>query len=478
MPETSKILVSEPSRKLLLDKKNKSLLVNSFHCKDKFSFLYKFSLEHIDSDASAIDMAIDKLSKEEIIMINDLLPGVLNICKNEWVGRENAVEIIIDEHKRESCSLCGKKNNKWVYNIVNKVSGVKMNVGSTCIGEFPSIELGANKTKTQLEKEAERKHILSGLTLKFPGIENIVDTWKKRAEEYEVLIPVNIESPYLKIGEELKEIFNSYLVNKGNTEDINKIESHLKERNEFLSKMAEYENAHKSNKYIVNRRIVNWLKAKEDYKTIDALKKTGYVTYELASRIEERLFLEEILKDFNQVYSEAGIELIGYDEEKKSFIIKPFKDFNVKLICNTKKFIDYFGWVLFDEERNAAFNLINIFKASSIYDNKSIELIVQSLRDVLRSSIYTLSLYEDKYVDFMSTNQIDLIYKKDDVVKVINLNKFLEEFKIYSFNIKKLDFKEIDVYLEHLTLAENKTYTRKELRELRQSGKDMGKREY
>lgn len=478
MGETTESLIKVTNhiRGLLLDQKNRSLIVNSVSSEKEFHFIYNFSVKHLNSKAKEIDDALDLLSTEEITILNDMLQGVINLCKDEWVGDRNPVDIIKDASLRRICSLCGQKNNKWVYNIKNKFNRNQMNVGSTCIDEFPSIELQRGKTRSMLEKEALKKSRLQDLTIEFPGIENIVLNWSKEVDQFEVLIPSEIDNPFQELGIELKGIFDDFIAGKKDSELIGDIKLILENRKDFISSMREYEEGHRDNEYIVSRKMVNWLRRHGKDQTIETLKQTGYVTYKTVSGIHEPEFLLKIAKNMNLMFDNTEIEIIELDHEMKGFVIKPLKRMGLKLICPFDRFLGNFSWVLFGENNHARFSVTNIFKSSKIYGRKSVEMVANELRYRVNNSQLSISLYDSSHNDYLDLNEIDIYDKKTKKVTVLNLMNFLEKFKIYAFGIVEVDMDEIRWYLERLDKSMYRIHTPEELRQLREAGRDMNKR--
>jgi hypothetical protein len=470
-----KLFLSDICRDLLLDRKNRALLLYSESCKKNLPIIYNFVCKHLDSSADKIDQAIKSFSTEEIIIFNDMLQGVISLCKDEWIGDHRPVEIINDESQRKRCSLCDQPNNKWVYNIKNKVNGSKMNVGSTCIGEFPTIELMKGKTRTQLEKEAEKLSRMESLALKFPGIEKMLEQWESNVYSFEILIPNKLEQPYLEIGKKIGELKDKYLNKKVDEEVFCEIEGLLLECKKYLEDMEEYVEEYKKERYVATNKIVSWLKLKGDLQTLETLKETGFITYITAPKIHERSFLEKVAEDMNNYFADLGLELTDLDYYQNGFVIKPFVDKSFRLICPFGNFLSYFSWILFGEKQTAAINIKNIFKVSDIYDKSSVELAMNELKKVLKQSRSLFSVRIDKYTDYYEENIIDIYDKRKDIVWVVNLKKFLREFKSVAFGIVEVDDDDLNYYLTSLSKSEYKCYTINELRELREAGREMDK---
>lgn len=476
----TKVEINNHIRDLILERKNRALIANSESSRKDFQFLYKFCSDSLDKDAKQIDDIIGKFSQKEIIILNDMFQGILNLCRDEWIGDINPVEKIDNPEHRKHCSLCNQPNNKWVYNIVNKISGKKMNVGSTCIDQFPNITLKVGKTKSQLIKEAKKKVRLQKIILKIPGLERTILEWKNILDNFDILIPLELETPYIKMGEELTELFEDYLVEKKDISIIEEIEDILRQREIMVQQMEKYTDTNIDKKYVATREIVNWLKRKKQFDVIDKLKETGFVTEETASHIQEKHFIEKFTLDINS-FSEAqslNIKIIKTDDEN-NFIIEPLIKFDFKMICSIEKFLEYFSGIVFRGESKIQFNLLNIFKACDVTDKQSIRLIISELKYLTRSRKYSISVYTYSDDDYYNSSEVDIVDIETGKVHVFPLKRFIEEYKIYAFEVKKITSSKFMEDLDHFiaNINHKTSPSVRKLRESRSAGREFNRRE-
>lgn len=463
------IQVDNIAREILKNRKNRSILAYSETSKE-YNFLYKLVNDYIDSPAEKIDEVLNDLPEEEIIIINDMLSGILNLCREEWKGDEsylNPIEIIIDEDKRIPCSLCDYPKTKEVYYIKNKISKRKMNVGSTCIEEFANISLAEGKTKKQLKQEAEKNSQLKILILEFPGIEKKIETWFDDLNKFDILIPYEFERPYTDLGTRLKNIYNDFIDKKVEKEVFTEIADILMKRDELKGDMLQYSNDNLTKEFVASREIVSWLERNKDVETIEALKETGFVSYATAPKIHEENFLNLIIDKMNLLLLDIGASIHGKDEEAKSFIIKPRIYENLTLICNYNKFISYFCHGLFEEKGHATLNLANLLRVSSIYDRDTLQAIIWELTSKMYN--FDINIRTNDYggfYDYIGQNELDLYDKRDKKVLIAPLKEFVEEFKSLAFGIG--DINEVRRFVDYMS-NEKKKYTFAQLEDIRTS---------
>nr|BDD43639.1 hypothetical protein 8 [Bacillaceae bacterium] len=470
--------IDDRIRELILERKNRAIIANSESSRKEFQFLFNFCFQNLDNGAKEIDNNLEKLTQEEVTILNDMLQSVLNLCREEWIGDSNPVEIIDNPKFRKHCSLCDQPNNKWVFNIVNKFSRRKMNVGSTCIDHFPSITLKVGKTRSQLEREAEKKSRLQKITVQIPGIEREVINWNAQLDDFDILIPLKLEEPYVVLGEELKKLFDGFLDGKRDTSVIERIKEILNQRAMMIQEMIKYCDEYRNKKFVATREIVNWLKRRDQISVIEKLKETGYVTVDTAPNIHEKGFIETFISDINNICNQQSlsISILGTDVDHKNFIVEYIINRNsIKLTCPLKNFLTYFSWIVFDGKQVARLDQHNIFKVCNITDKTSLEIVVSELKTLFKGTKYSISVNQTS--EFHS-NEIDIINKKSDKVYVLNLNNFINEYKTMAFGIKEMNKKDlINDVKDFISKSNHKVYTRKELRELRSAGREFNKRE-
>ncbi|ALS23174.1 hypothetical protein [Paenibacillus naphthalenovorans] len=445
--------------KFLTEKKNRSLLYHSETIKH-YPTLYRFIIENEDITEELIR---EKLSEEDLKTVEHLMPQIFKNCQDEWKSDDTKpypLEILTGDNWIR-CSICGTKN-KEIYYIHNKISGQKLNVGSTCINYFLIDSMLDGKTKGQIKREASRIQRLSVLNQRYPGIGEIISNWNEELHKYEVLIPTSIEEPYLQLGEEVRQQYEDYLNGKEISVDL--FEEYLEKQQQFLRDMENYNDAHKGNKFVVTRSIVNWLNRTSQNTVLEKLKETGYVTYSLAPKILEQRFIESLIPEINKHLAPINAVIIGTDEDTKSFIIKPFENLDVKLSLKYEKYLDIFGWKLFGEPQKGAIILYNIFYLSRVADDDSRLIILRELSKKL-SSVNMHLRFEGKY-DYLGYNEIDIVDRKTDTVMVTKLNEFTEDFKHLAFDLGNKSISEIVNYFNR---PEHKKYSTRELRDIRSS---------
>ncbi|MDF2789851.1 MAG: hypothetical protein K0S80_2949 [Neobacillus sp.] len=464
--------LSELCRKLILDRKNRSLIVNSESCKGNLPEIFEFMVKNLDKSADEIDLELEKLDDDETNTLNEMLQGVVNLCKDEWIGGNNPVEIIEDESKRKHCSLCNQPNNKWVFNIRNKINGKKMNVGSTCIDEFPSIELRRGKTRSQLQKEAERLAWNKQVTHYYPGILKKIENWDSQVNNYEILITNDLVNPYLEIGEKIKDIIEDYKSDRSVEDRMDLINSLLVEAEKCDCAIGEYVEENRESEFVVTRNIVKWLRKRNDLQTLDYLKRDGFIDSKTISMIYEHNFITSIVDRLNFIFDDINVMIVHCNFEKNGFVIKPYKNSSIKLFSKFKDILSCYGWILVgDSKYNAKVSLKNIVRISTYSDSSTLSKIIDVIGEQLKK-VNIFSLLNNETVDYIELGEIDIYDNKEQMVYVTPLIDFFNQYKIQIFNLENFDEKDLKSYLKE----RGKKYSRKELTELREVSREYESR--
>ncbi|WP_324656760.1 hypothetical protein [Bacillus cereus] len=460
MPISEKIVISKTARDLFVNRNNRALLIYSQHPKEKFQILFKLAKIHLNSNAREIDKVFETLQRKEILLLNEMLGNVINICRNEWIGDVDPYAIIENEKERKTCSLCKQKNNKLVFHIKNKFNGRRINVGSSCINDFSSLEYPSGVSKKEVMRSANQKYRLQNLIFMFPGIEGIVGNWEKELEMYEILFPHKIEQEYLETGKKLKNLYNNYINGKVNKIDAGTIKKYLTDRKEFLAKMSKYEELNKNQDFVVTRKMVNWLQRRRDFKTIEILKIKGYITKESAYKVLEPNFIESFIPKFNRHFQKNNMQIVSYNKEYSYFKIKPFYNLNFYLKISCYKLIRTFSSLLFDNKPNIAPSLKNIFQTAELFSEVEQEIVINELNRI-KSNVTMKLLHFGYAYDHFEYNELDLFDKRINKFIVVKMNKFLEEFKGVAFGLMHPE--EIEKYVDYELSGNSKAYTHEEL---------------
>ncbi|MCM3311993.1 hypothetical protein M3626_06095 [Psychrobacillus sp. MER TA 17] len=468
--------VNKHCRELFKEKSNR-VIISLSTSSSKLRFLKDLANQCMDMKIQEIDEVLAQASKQDIAVFNDMLPGLIANCKEEWRGDPKEVEHSSD--KDIPCTLCGTPT-RWVYLIKNKFTGQVINVGSTCIDQFTEIEFHQQKTKNQIKKEAIRQQRLLELVRKIPGIERRAKNYLKKLSNFSILIPNSIAKDYIEISKEFEAKFDEVL-EKGRKYKIEDFLTFILLQNEELVKIEQYVNTSSNDAWVVTRQVVEWLEVNNKYDVLDELKETGYITHEIADKIMEKTFIHEFADELNFLIKESfGGELFEIDFENNLYNIKPFKGEDFFVSCPIRTAIECFGWKVFvlknalNGEAKVRIDVKNIIMVSMINDENSRIYALNQLKNRLKGTDIFLKLYNGSSVDnYRQELEIKGYPKKSELITIVEYEPFLKEYKRACFFDVDYDLAEdIRFYIKGLG-TKAKQYTAKELKDLRSVSKEF-----
>lgn len=412
---------------------------------------------------------IDSLPQDQRDFFKNVLPFVLKEATNEWKGdveRNFCDDMGPDKHKWKRCSL-DNRLNRYIFYIVNNLNGKRLNVGSCCIKRFWDGKVEGKTIKQMMENRNKLK-VLSTLEKNYPGITRDLDNWESYIDSFDVIIPYSLETPYLELGKKAKGLIERYL--KKSDADLHKLVNEVGEiiceKEGLIDRIKDHVVLVRNNKFAPNKNIRTWLRANSSGTTREALneiKKCGLITWKSAWRIQEYSFMKSLIFDLNKTINQLGVTIINVDRSREGYILVARRQKNIKLFARHRDLILDCGWVLFDDEPKSI-NLENIIKHCSLYEEKSINEVINKLNGIVKNKGIRFG-----YPDF-EQNDIDLFDGKTNTYLLCNLKKVAEEFKGLVLGCKNRQPKDIEQYIYNY---KGKRYSKEQLRDLRQSRREF-----
>lgn len=451
---------------IAIDKKKRNLLINSVVTQE-FPWLLNLLKENEKLDY----VDVPEEFKNEFA---NVVPFVIKNAGEEWKGNEdllNHVEDLGDDRIR--CSLCNTAN-KLVHYIKNKINGITLNVGSDCINDFVDFEMNQyGKTRKQLIAQAKKTRRMADINKHFNDIDKILDTWERKIEYYDVLIPNAIRQPYLQLGRELSDKYKAYLDLKSSESTFHEIGLMFKEYHIFIESMERYQSEKIDDKFVATKSVVRWLERKGNSAIIDSLKDTGYVDSKTIHTIYEKGFINKIEKDITSLLEtlELSVEKVDYEEQEIIMNLNAYSG-AVSISCKFHKFMEYFGLMLLDDKSEAVLNIKNLVKISEIFNEKSKYFVVELIDFQFRAIDSRLEFKLNE----ASSEEIDIIDKTKNQVLILKLNMFLNLVKGYI--VEEVTEYKVSKDIYYFLSLQGKRYSIEELEDIRDTSRTMSNRFY
>lgn len=430
--QLSKSILSRDEISLLLNSeepKNKMLYGNLFHVLSSIKNLKAVSLEQLDK------LNLDTHARAALTYNKKSLMSNVNA---EWYVEAESAE---DEDKQARCGLCNTPN-KYLFYIRNRLNNKRLNVGSSCMKKFPSIE-GYSHYKNEMNKTMRTQQSIARRTKfheYFPNVQDILDSSSFYFENLPILLPNTLYFPLKENVKSLRLIYRDY-VNTGRKpfnspkDSFKLFAEYVDQFNQLRSKTDTFVRKNIGKYLICRRDEIDWLtnNKKSDLVTIMTLN-NGCYTQDVVKKMTYYKFLQRYFKRFCMANKYDRIRFINIVNENDQFKFTIENNGCVFLyIINIKKFMLNIGHRCIFED-TYYFEYSELFRCANIdISQKNLQNIFDIIEDRLYKFGYCM-LVDD------TTSNIYLYRKSDKSVKEFTIQKFISFYSLYALQ------KSIEIY--------------------------------
>lgn len=440
--------MSRKTTKSILSRDEISLLINSEEPKNNqiYGNLYEVLLKISNLKAATLQQLIDlqldsvgvaALTYNKILLIENV--------KGEWYVENHNAE---DPDKKVKCGLCNTPN-KYLFYIRNRINNKQLNVGSSCITNFPGIE-GYAEYKYQLNKTIRTQKEIARRTEfhnRFPNCTEIIDSSSYYFDNLPILLSYELYFPLKDTVKNLRLIYTKYIKNGKTPFETQRDPFQLFKEcvytyNDLKTKADKFieNNINKSN--VCKRSEIDWMLDNRKIKLMEQIaKNNGIYTIETLKEINSTTFITSNMGIFIEHNKSENVRFIKPKDDTTPLFFS-IMERKIKLFyrINIKKFMNEIGSncffdMLFTFDKN------DLFKVSKVEINqKNLFAIINYLSDTLDKIGYVILI--DEY-----TNDIYLYKKVDKSVKELTSTKLIEFFNI-NFIQKQFDiYKFIGIFI-------------------------------
>lgn len=438
--------------KLRLLRKDHVLLLNSEVTKD-YPWFYQLL---IDNEQITEEFA-KNLPQNQQLFFENILNHVIKQAVSEWVGDENrpCEDMGTDKKNWKQCSLCGQPN-RWIFYIINQLNSIRINVGRECVKHF-GINVGRGRmTLEQLIKNAKRVSRMAKLNEKYPQLSQIIEGWDQYLDKLPIILPAYLEEPYLKYGEEARQLYEDYLDERRDESVLEEFRIIINNVKPLVKKIDQYIEENANDQYIPTREIGRWLTNKGDKTTLKMLKEDGRIRWRTAHRIEEPTFMKSIVPKLNQLLSSLGLNVEGVDSLQGGYVIQINASPGIRFLCKHKPLILDYGGLLFGQEVDVPLTLNRLVEISRIYDERSLVLIINEISKQIKGTGIALKDYSYEF------NEIIVVDSQGKYI-LANLRDLAEQFKGLAIGLNDKNAQDIALYINKIP---GKRYSPSEMRNL------------
>lgn len=433
--------MSRKITKSILSKDEINLLINSEETKktdlygnlhlvlSKLSNVKAVTTEQLN-DLQANSTAIAALTYNKRTLIDNVI--------SEWYVQDESAE---DEDKKVRCGLCNTPN-KYLFYIRNRLNGIQLNVGSTCIQKFPGID-GYEEYKNAMNRKIKNQKEIARRTkfhTKFPTVQSILDNASYYFDSVPILLPWNLYHDLENSVKKLRLIYNDY-VYKGivtlnsRCTAFEGFENEVTNFNALKTKSDKFIKENIREPLMCQREEIDWILENKNKKLLQQIaNNNGKYTVETIKHITLSSFLIRNFSAFSNcnTYNSIKFNKPKNDYDQMTFTIQ-HDGYSFIYIINVKQFMEKIGCLCICQN-DYQIRIDDLFGVSHIsINNNNFNNMVNSIDETLVKFGFVLLIDHD-------TNDVYIYRKQDHAIKVFSYRKLVEMFS------KNIIQKRSDIY--------------------------------
>lgn len=409
----------------------RNLLLKSDILKD-YPKLKAFLQTTPDMDSSELHT----LDKEVRNLFNSgIFNAISNKAPQEWeVDKDRTLESAKELKNITRCQICNTKIKNICY-IKNKINNNRLIVGSTCVTCFGILD------KRDLDKILRERETIKRRAEINKSINNIEKTFQELdlfIEKSPIIIKNRVINKFAALKNEAVDLHKRYIDSNLESYEkiriINRIKDILPKIRVEKSKIIEYIDKNKANKFVVTKGM--YRSVGYDDRCIPDLEEDGFVSEKNIFRIKDVEFIKSVITDFNKYLADYNMRIIRAYEFARDIY------YQIDIGNQGQAIVDYkysdfafsYGSLVFGEEPLDDISIENIFKNSKIRSEKTITTILNSIEEIIVKRNFEL---EDVNKEF---NEIIIKNCNNDKYILLNFSETIERFKELAIvSNKKLD---------------------------------------
>jgi hypothetical protein len=303
------------------------------------------------------------------------------------------------------CSLSNSPN-RYVYYIINRLTGSELNVGSECVKYFGFyLEWRDMTSLSELRRFATLFRIRELVNRRLPGFEAKLAEWRRRPETLEIMPPSTLEKPYLQVGQKLGQLYADLPRGKvpDTAQTYQELEDLADEGERRWQAMEHYVAQHRNDRWAPSSQLARFLSNEVDGAlVISMLKNDGRITPRTAPLITEPGFMRSLVPDLNRALGSSSVQLIeAADPPRKGYIFQPLGSSPPRFLLPHANLLLKYPHLLFDEPLAERPSLGPLVSISRPYEDQDVDYIVERLTPKLVGSGISLALHNIEFDDLL-----------------------------------------------------------------------------
>mgnify|MGYP001038742258 CR=1 FL=1 len=425
-------------------KEYKNLLEVLLNFKEKECPIYDYDIEHL------------KLEDNEIY--GTLYYGFKELLKessSEWV------QTGFKDFTQKICDLCGNTRLKYNFGIKNMKNQEEMIIGSKCIDKFPDINKAGINIKSEISKAKKIDRIIK-FNNRYEKASEMLENWKMFYFDIPMLLNRDLDNRFAKLIKNSNKFYEEFINGNIAIKKLEEFQSYIYEFEKLENEVNEFCENYKDNKYICDKRVINWIKMKNKNNLKNKIiNNNGLISKETAKVIYCIDFINRFYDDIKKVFNDNGFEVEVFNEDFGVLIsYKLLNKYCLRFMLSLKEFAQKFSMIYF--ENGEILNKSYIFSNFRIYtESNNLEEFVIVLKDINSNKSYNI---KNEKIDETVTNYIIVENANNEYTKIDVKYLYSSLNSIFSKNNSEANKITMN-YLESLSNWKDKSkYNEKEIR--------------
>ena len=350
--------------------------------------------------------------------------AIIKQAESEWTIDGESVRRA-EKTEGIACDLCAKKPIQDICVIQNKITSMKMTVGSECVKHFDDYKKLDIAEIVKRSKEIAR---LEGLYKYFPNLQKTLQEYRVFLNSQPILIISSLTNKYDNALEQIDDLIKEYTAKNVNKKNrmadsgiLKNIGTLLAELSAQKAKITDYVSENKGGKFIPTSSMVSKLKNNNSQGAMQALewlREDGFIKHRTLPRISDIGLASNLIDDFNQYSREYNLRILDTDDRGGILYYRvQFLDKDYTFHLKFEDFANEYGSLLTGEEHlPSTESYKEIIVKSRLIDASSVENalyhyvdVAKKLRIPLSEGLSVNQVYPD-FQDVAFQNRAEKLY--------------------------------------------------------------------
>lgn len=322
------------STNIILSIQERNLIANSTICDNDLELkqiLMSYDKSILKNDLDHIKFKNERVFKN--LISHEYREAIINRSSLEW-RHDRPLGL-----KKNPCELCGCTQSEQKYLIVNDINKNKLEVGSSCITKFPSIDSrykgesikNYEKWSKYSPDKIDRLGIFNDL---FGGGRDIYKDWELKYNSYDIEFPNDFDKEFALLMKNSRKYYRDFINGNIDESEVIKFKNCIQDSEYFFDKVSKFYNDNRNNKYICTKEIGDLYKRLNYNNSLIIIKDLKcQIPKEFSKYITNKEFISRFTTEIENCFEEVDLKFryINDNEIVFSYQYNNFEDILLRI---------------------------------------------------------------------------------------------------------------------------------------------------